>query len=207
MRYPFQNSTDFIGILFDRKFNNKCLEFLMYQEFKQKQKNQEHLNNLVKHELMTEAQRTDTEQKEECLTITLRKSDVIWLKDDLHGQSKMQESQIELGAKLQCYHCWLFYYLYSADYKFLKAILKNKFDFVQVLFANDIGRILKNNIYKNLLLELYGEKTLKAAEALIKKQPTKRQKAQQKEKALPQFFLEAYTVPITSRPVPGQKGE
>ena len=40
-------------------------------------------------------------------------------------------------AKLQCYHTWLFYYLYSADYKFIKAIFKLKFAFVKVLFERD----------------------------------------------------------------------
>ena len=74
----------------------------------------------------------------------LRKNEVIQLKKDLERQGlyKSSEQMLELGAKLQCYHSWLFYYLYSADYKFLKAILKNKFDFVSVLFGKDICRLL-----------------------------------------------------------------
>jgi hypothetical protein len=38
-------------------------------------------------------------------------------------------------AKLAFFHYWLFYYLYSADHKFLKAIFKNKFAFVNYLFS------------------------------------------------------------------------
>lgn len=49
-----------------------------------------------------------------------------------------------MAAKLQCYHMWLFYYLYSADYKFLKAIFKLKFAFVKVLFRKDFEIIFGN---------------------------------------------------------------
>ena len=48
-----------------------------------------------------------------------------------------------MAAKLQCYHTWLFYYLYSADYKFIKAIFKLKFQFVKVLFAKDFSVIFR----------------------------------------------------------------
>jgi len=48
-----------------------------------------------------------------------------------------------MAAKLQCYHTWLFYYLYSADYKFIKAIFKLKFEFVKVLFATDFSVIFR----------------------------------------------------------------
>ena len=48
-----------------------------------------------------------------------------------------------MAAKLQCYHTWLFYYLYSADYKFIKAIFKLKFEFVKVLFAGDFSTIFE----------------------------------------------------------------
>lgn len=34
--YPYKNVTDFLGVLFDRKFTNPCLQFSMYQENKQK---------------------------------------------------------------------------------------------------------------------------------------------------------------------------
>ena len=48
-----------------------------------------------------------------------------------------------MAAKLQCYHVWLFYYLYSADYKLIKAVFKLKFAFVKVLFAKDFCVIFK----------------------------------------------------------------
>jgi len=48
-----------------------------------------------------------------------------------------------MAAKMQCYHTWLFYYLYSADHKFIKAIFKLKFEFVKVLFGNDFSVLFK----------------------------------------------------------------
>ena len=78
-----------------------------------------------------------------------------------------QASPQELGAKLQCYHSWLFYYLYSADYKFLKAVLKNKFDFASVLFGRDISRLLSNKNYRALLEKLYSPKTLQIADKIF----------------------------------------
>ena len=52
-----------------------------------------------------------------------------------------------MAAKLQCYHTWLFYYLYSADFKFIKAIfkLKKKFHFVKVLFGRDFENLFYSN--------------------------------------------------------------
>jgi len=43
----------------------------MYQEQRAKQKNLEHLNNLVKKGLLTPGDQTEIEQKEECLSIAL----------------------------------------------------------------------------------------------------------------------------------------
>lgn len=40
-------------------------------------------------------------------------------------------------AKLSFFHYWIFYYLYSADHKFLEAIFRNEFAFVSYLFSND----------------------------------------------------------------------
>jgi len=40
-------------------------------------------------------------------------------------------------AKLSFFHYWIFYYLYSADHKFLEAIFKNEFAFVSYLFSSD----------------------------------------------------------------------
>lgn len=69
--YPYRNTNDFLGILFDRKFTNPSMQFLMYQEQRAKQKNLEHLNNLVKKGLLTPGDQTEIEQKEECLSIAL----------------------------------------------------------------------------------------------------------------------------------------
>lgn len=54
----------------------------------------------------------------------------------------MEHEQL-MTAKLQCYHTWLFYYLYSADYKFIKAIFKLKFKFIKVLFARDFSTLFQ----------------------------------------------------------------
>ena len=43
---------------------------------------------------------------------------------------------------MQCYHMWLFYYLYCADFKFIKAVFKLKFEFAKVLFARDFDILL-----------------------------------------------------------------
>ena len=111
-------------------------------------------------DLITEQDRENLEQTEECLTVVLRKRDVIKIRGDLERQYRGGDSPLELGAKLQCFHSWLFYYLYSADYKFLKAILKNKFDFVSVLFGKDIRRLVSNENYKNMIRKVYSFKTM-----------------------------------------------
>jgi len=51
--YPFKNSHDYLGIIFDRKFTNESLEFQMYQENKQREKNTAHLNNLLQLNLIS----------------------------------------------------------------------------------------------------------------------------------------------------------
>jgi len=48
-----------------------------------------------------------------------------------------------MRAKLSCYHTWLFYYLYSADFKLIKAIFSLKFDFAKVLFARDFSVLFR----------------------------------------------------------------
>lgn len=50
----------------------------------------------------------------------------------------------------------MFYYLYSADHKFLKALFKNKFPFVQHLFKKDIDAVKKK--CSAIIKEVYGEK-------------------------------------------------
>ena len=50
------------------------------------------MKNLVKHDMITEEKRENIEQTEECLTITLKRSDAILVRDDLVWQDKMQES-------------------------------------------------------------------------------------------------------------------
>lgn len=54
---------------------------------------------------------------------------------------------------------WVFYYLYSADHKFLKAILKQKFPFCS-LFAKEIQRLRKPK-FKEIIKQVYSESTAK----------------------------------------------
>lgn len=53
------------------------------------------------------------------------------------------ERELVMRAKLSCYHTWLFYYLYSADFKLIKAIFSLKFDFAKVLFARDFSVLFR----------------------------------------------------------------
>lgn len=59
--------------------------------------------------------------------------------------------------KLQFFHTWVYYYFYSADHKFIKAILKLKFPFAQHLFAPELD-LLKRR-YLQVVKNVYGEKT------------------------------------------------
>ena len=70
------------------------------------------------------------------------------LSSRLAGMRPSQREQL-MAAKLQCYHTWLFYYLYSADYKFIKAIFKLKFAFTKVLFAQDFSVIFHNKNHQS----------------------------------------------------------
>ena len=60
---------------------------------------------------------------------------------------------------LQFFHTWVFYYLYSADHKFIKAILKQKFPFVS-LFQTEMDK-LRCNKSLQVVRNVYGEKTAK----------------------------------------------
>lgn len=70
--YPYRNSHDFLGILFDRKFSNPSMQFLMYQEQRAKNKNAEHLNNMCRKNLLIKARQDNIEQKEEELRIAIK---------------------------------------------------------------------------------------------------------------------------------------
>lgn len=40
--------------------------------------------------------------------------------------------------KLKFFHTWLFFYFYSADQKFIKNLLKSRFDFSYILFGEEL---------------------------------------------------------------------
>lgn len=60
------------------------------------------------------------------------------LLDDMNRQ-KFDKKQQALSM-LQFFHTWVFYYLYSADHKFIMAILKQKFPFTK-LFSSEIQKL------------------------------------------------------------------
>jgi hypothetical protein len=59
--------------------------------------------------------------------------------------------------KLQFFHTWLFYYFYSADHKFLKAIIKGKFPFAHHLFPAELDLLRRRHL--QVIKNIYGEKT------------------------------------------------
>ena len=81
-----------------------------------------------------------------------------------------QSGKIAL-RKMQFFHTWLFYYLYSADHKFMKALLKQKFSnqtrnnreiktkfkFPHVLFGKEM-RFLANSKH-SVVDVVYGKNT------------------------------------------------
>jgi hypothetical protein len=70
--------------------------------------------------------------------------------------------------KIQFFHTWLFYYLYSADHKFMKSLLKqkfskqekNKFKFPHVLFAKEMYLLATHKFSQ--VKTVYGKKTYDA---------------------------------------------
>jgi hypothetical protein len=67
-------------------------------------------------------------------------------------------------VKLQFFHVWIFYYLQSADHKFIKAILKHKFPFSSELFGKEIARLNKKTKNKDVIRKVYGDKTVNLME-------------------------------------------
>jgi hypothetical protein len=75
--------------------------------------------------------RQKIELNEECLSIALTKDNCFNVEFPMESKNlRVPDIESVMAAKLQCYHMWLFYYLYSADFKFIKAIFKLKFEFV-----------------------------------------------------------------------------
>lgn len=82
--FPYRTSKDFIGILYERDdFCSPPLSFLMYQETKQREKNAEHLSNLLRKRLITEEQAAAAEQEGEELEVKIDSEDSFYFWDDL----------------------------------------------------------------------------------------------------------------------------
>lgn len=106
----------------------------------------DHLQNLLEHGVLkSPINRLEQDKEELLVAIDSKSSFRLW------SQQKTQHSEKLLQLeKLQFFHVWIFYYLYSADHKFLKAILKQKFPFCS-LFSKEIRRLIKPNKYKEVI--------------------------------------------------------
>lgn len=71
-RYPYKSSTDFIGVLYDAEFENPCFDFMMYQDNKQREKNNVHLDNLLSLNLISADQCEESRQLKDSLKVSLR---------------------------------------------------------------------------------------------------------------------------------------
>ena len=67
------------------------MQFLMYQEQRAKQKNLEHLNNLVRKGLLEMESKARIEQREECLSIALTHEDCFQVELPLNQKGKPQD--------------------------------------------------------------------------------------------------------------------
>jgi len=90
--------------------------------------------------------RQKVELNEECLSIALTQGNCFNVELPMEFENvAMANKESIMAAKIQCYHMWLFYYLYSADFKFIKAIFKLKFEFVKILFARDFSVLFRTD--------------------------------------------------------------
>lgn len=134
--YPYKTTSDFIGILYDSELENPCFDFMMYQENKQRDKNSVHLANLLKLNLISNQAYNQALQTKDALKVSLLRRQVFRLGDDV-GKASAEESL----AKISLFHYWLFYYMYSADHKFLSSVMSYDFPFVSHLFRQDVKDI------------------------------------------------------------------
>jgi hypothetical protein len=101
--------------------------------------------------------------------VIISESNSFGLCDDLKKQGRLKKdkkySNLSLFlTKLQFFHTWMFYYLYSADHKFLKAVFKNKFTFVQHLFKQDIDKVRLKHSFT--IRQVYGDKAAQGSKKI-----------------------------------------
>lgn len=153
-KFPFQTTQDHLGIIFNRKFEQKnSIRFWMFQEKKQKEKNREYLNILLQNELISLDEYKGHLQPEEMIELELNKKNTLevnfkeFCKDV--GQAKTRIQQLKF------FHTWVFYYFYCADHKFLHHVLKNKFTFVQTLFKETLDVLYRRPEYRERIRFIY----------------------------------------------------
>lgn len=138
--FPFQTSNEYLGILYDRSFEQaKLTKFWMFQEKRQKDKNAEYLEVLQANELIDEKEVERQRQGSDLIQLDLSHRNLVQL--DFSKKSYDQAQRAIL--KLQFFHTWIFYYFYCADCKLIKNILKLKFDFAVPLFERELAALYR----------------------------------------------------------------
>lgn len=102
------------------------------------EKNIEHLRNLFDKNQLRLDQQWAAEQAEEELRVVVDRG--FGLLEDMTRQRCDPRQGLGL---LQFFHTWVFYYLYSADHKFIMALLKHKFPFTK-LFCREISKLTRS---------------------------------------------------------------
>lgn len=137
--FPFKTSNEYLGILYDRSFEQaKLTKFWMFQEKRQKDKNAEYLEVLQKNDLIAEAQAEHVKQSSDLIQLDLSHGNLV----QLDFSERPEQAQQEI-LKLKFFHTWIFYYFYCADCKLIKNIVKLKFDFAVPLFEHELAALYK----------------------------------------------------------------
>lgn len=138
--FPFRNSREYLGILFDRSLEQaKLTKFWMFQEKRQKDKNAEYLDVLLQHDLIDQAKADEVRQSSDLIQLDLSQENLVEL--DLSKKSA-EQADMDL-LKLHFFHTWTFYYFYCADGKLIKNIVKLRFDFAAPLFYEELKALYR----------------------------------------------------------------
>jgi hypothetical protein len=140
-KFPFQTTSDYLGIIFNRKFDQtNSIRFWMFQEKRQKDKNKEYLSLMIGNELISQEQYDAHHQQKEMIQLELNKQNMLVL--DFNALcSGSKSAAIYKTQLLKFFHTWVFYYFYCADHKFIKHILKSKFTFGKILFGAELNSL------------------------------------------------------------------
>jgi hypothetical protein len=157
--FPFKTTSSHLGILFSREFKQENTTLLhLCQEKKSKEKNAEYLQVLEQVGVIDAETMASAAQSQELLKLELSPANMIRLDFEAiaaaSGRPRYNAVQVFLH-KLKFFHTWLFYYFYSADQKFLKNLIKCRFQFSTVLFGGELTRIYESKTLTKILQKIY----------------------------------------------------